>query len=62
MFPIQSSAARRATDFARSLLFMAGFSISDDEVRDVVAFMESLTDEQFLKDPRFGNPWRVAKP
>jgi cytochrome c peroxidase len=41
---------------------MAGFSISDDEVRDVVAFMESLTDEQFLKDPRFGNPWRVAKP
>ena len=42
--------------------FMAGFSISDDEVRDVVVFLESLTDEQFLKDPRFGNPWRVAKP
>jgi cytochrome c peroxidase len=42
--------------------FIAGFSISDDEVRDVVAFLESLTDEQFLRDPRFGNPWRVAKP
>jgi cytochrome c peroxidase len=42
--------------------FIAGFSINDDEVRDVVAFLESLTDEQFLRDPRFGNPWRVAKP
>ncbi len=42
--------------------FMAGFSISDEEIRDVISFLESLTDQQFLRDPRFGNPWRVAKP
>jgi cytochrome c peroxidase len=41
---------------------MAGFSISDEEIRDVISFLESLTDQQFLRDPRFGNPWRVAKP
>jgi cytochrome c peroxidase len=38
--------------------FIAGFEISETEIVDVVAFLESLTDERFLRDPRHGNPWR----
>ena len=33
------------------------FRISDAEVDDLVAFLESLTDHDFLTDPRFSNPW-----
>lgn len=38
--------------------FIAGFEISEAEIADVLAFLESLTDERFLNDPRHGNPWR----
>ncbi len=34
-----------------------GFEISPAELKDVIAFLNSLTDEHFLKDPRFSNPW-----
>lgn len=37
--------------------FITGFSISDDEISDVVAFLQSLTDDSFLTHPRFANPW-----
>lgn len=37
--------------------FIVGFEISDDEIDDVVAFLESLTDERFLTDPAHGDPW-----
>jgi cytochrome c peroxidase len=36
---------------------IAGFEISDAEIADLVAFLESLTDQGFLLDPRHGNPW-----
>ena len=36
---------------------VVGFELSEDERRDVIAFLESLTDEEFLNDPRFSNPW-----
>lgn len=39
-------------------VFVQGFEISDDEVNDVVAFLESLTDTDFLRNPRLSNPWR----
>lgn len=45
---------------ARSALtssFLPGFRLSDSERRDLVAFLESLTDPEFLSNPRFGNPW-----
>ncbi len=43
---------------------IAGFDITDAEIADVVAFLESLTDERFLRDPAHGDPWRAhpAKP
>jgi cytochrome c peroxidase len=34
-----------------------GFDLPDDERVALLAFLESLTDETFLTDPRFGNPW-----
>jgi len=36
-----------------------GFALSDRERVDVLAFLESLTDEEFLVDERFSNPWRA---
>jgi cytochrome c peroxidase len=37
--------------------FIEGFEISDAEVADLVAFLGSLTDERFLKNPRLSDPW-----
>jgi cytochrome c peroxidase len=37
-----------------------GFALSESETRDLVAFLESLTDEGFLSDPRFADPWPPA--
>jgi len=34
-----------------------GFSLSDAEQDDLIAFLESLTDEDVLRDPRFADPW-----
>lgn len=36
---------------------IVGFALSDDERRDVIAFLESLTDEEFLTDDRYSDPW-----
>ena len=33
------------------------FTISAEEKQDLIAFLESLTDESFLSDPKFANPW-----
>jgi len=35
-----------------------GFALTGEERRDLVAFLESLTDQEFLEDPRFADPWR----
>jgi cytochrome c peroxidase len=37
--------------------FITSFAISEQEIDDVVAFLESLTDESFITNPRFSNPW-----
>ncbi len=34
-----------------------GFSLSEAERADVIAFLEALTDEGFLTNPAFSNPW-----
>jgi cytochrome c peroxidase len=38
---------------------IAGFQVSASEVRDLVAFLKSLTDESFVKNPRFADPWQT---
>jgi cytochrome c peroxidase len=35
-----------------------GFQISDREVRDLVEFLKSLTDESFVNNPKFSDPWQ----
>ena len=37
--------------------FITSFEISDEEIQDVIAFLESLTDRNFITNPRFSNPW-----
>lgn len=37
--------------------FVTGFTISAQEKTDLIAFLESLTDQSFLTNPRFANPW-----
>jgi len=34
-----------------------GFTLSADQRADFLAFLNSLTDEELLHDPRFANPW-----
>ena len=36
---------------------IAGFEVSPQEVDDLVAFLNSLTDESFIKNPRHSDPW-----
>jgi cytochrome c peroxidase len=38
-------------------VFMVGFELSAQERADLLAFLESLTDEGFLTNPKFSNPW-----
>jgi cytochrome c peroxidase len=38
-------------------IFMVGFEMSAQERADMLAFLESLTDEEFLTNPKFSNPW-----
>ena len=37
--------------------FVRGFTLTDQEKQDVLAFLESLTDTEFLTDPRFADPF-----
>jgi len=38
-------------------VFVAGFALSADQRTDLLAFLRALTDEGFLADPAFANPW-----
>lgn len=42
--------------------FIEGFEVSEAELDDLVAFLESLTDTSFLTDPRFADPHAKAPP
>lgn len=37
---------------------VAGFELSAQEREDVIAFLTALTDEAFLNDPRYSDPWK----
>lgn len=43
--------------FRSVFALLEGFSITEGEVTDLIAFLETLTDETFINDPRFGNPF-----
>jgi cytochrome c peroxidase len=37
--------------------FVSGFTLTLQQRSDLKAFLESLTDEDFLHNPQFSNPW-----
>jgi cytochrome c peroxidase len=42
-------------------LIIRGFTLTSAEKKDLIAFLESLTDTDFLKDPRLSNPWPLKR-
>lgn len=40
--------------------FVKGFTLTPDERRGVLAFLQSLTDSSFIVDARFSNPWPAS--
>ena len=42
--------------------FLKGFTLTPREKRDLLAFLRSLTDESFLTNPEFSNPWITPPP
>ncbi len=40
--------------------FIRGFELTDQERADVLAFLDSLTDESFLRDPALADPWSAT--
>jgi cytochrome c peroxidase len=47
----------RARHPARTDPFLVPFEITPAERSDIIAFLHSLTDETFIHDPRFTDPW-----
>lgn len=41
---------------------IVGNSATDAEITDIIAFLESLTDETFLTNPAYGDPWPEGHP
>jgi cytochrome c peroxidase len=39
---------------------ITGFSIDEQGIEDLLAFLRSLTDEMFVRNPRFGDPFRAG--
>ncbi len=40
---------------------IAGFEVSEQEVTDLVAFLNALSDQTFIQNPRHANPWTVSR-
>ena len=36
---------------------IAGFEVTDQEVKDLTAFLQSLTDQSFIRNPKHADPW-----
>jgi len=51
------AAGGRAHDNPNKDPLVHGFPLSKEERADMVAFLQSLTDEELLNDKRFSNPW-----
>jgi cytochrome c peroxidase len=35
--------------------------LTEQEIADLREFLESLTDESFINNPRFANPWESTR-
>ena len=41
---------------------LIGFEATEEEINDLIAFLESLTDESFLTNPAYADPWPEGHP
>jgi cytochrome c peroxidase len=41
--------------------FVNGFRLTESEKQDLIAFLKSLTDTEFVTNPKFSNPWGADK-
>jgi cytochrome c peroxidase len=56
------ASAGRAPDHPMKDGMIQGFTATEAEIADLIAFLESLTDEDFLTDPRLSDPWPEGHP
>ncbi len=54
-----AAGGRQGTDHPYKSELVAGFEITEREKADLIAFLRSLTDRDFLTDPRFSDPWEI---
>ncbi len=54
--------AGRAPNHPMKDSMIVGFTASDAEIADLIAFLESLTDEGFLNNPDLADPWPKGHP
>lgn len=52
-----SAGGRSGEDNPSRSALIRPFSLNDQEKKELIAFLEALTDEQFLSSPRFADPW-----
>lgn len=55
---IDHYAAGGRMDHPNKSALLRKFRITEEERRDLVEFLKSLTDEELLRDPRWSDPWR----
>ncbi|MDB4975579.1 MAG: Methylamine utilization protein mauG [Myxococcaceae bacterium] len=55
------AAGGRAKSFRTDPL-LVGFTLTEQERADVIAFLESLTDQGFVTNPKYADPWTAAPP
>ncbi len=53
--------AGNGADNANKDPLIGGFKLSAQDRADLIAFLDSLTDEEVIQDQRFANPWKSAK-
>jgi cytochrome c peroxidase len=58
---IQHYAAGGKLDHLNKSHILRRLNLTDSDKRDLIEFLKSLTDEEVLHDPRWSNPWMVAK-
>ena len=56
------AAGGRAPDHPQKDGMIQGFVATEAEIADLIAFLESLTDQNFLTDPRLSDPWPESHP
>jgi cytochrome c peroxidase len=56
------AAGGRAARNAQRSPILRRFRLTPEETADLIAFLNSLTDEALLRDPRWSDPWPPARP